>query len=59
MARRADRSRRGRSPATATSATTSGTRAGSVTRSWIILAILIGLYLLWTLIVYFLEPGLR
>jgi hypothetical protein len=31
----------------------------TVTRSWIILAFLIGLYLLWTLIVYFLEPGLR
>jgi hypothetical protein len=31
----------------------------NVTRSWIILAILIGLYLLWTLIIYFLEPGLR
>jgi hypothetical protein len=31
----------------------------SVTRSWIILVFLIGLYLLWTLIVYFLEPGLR
>ena len=31
----------------------------NVTRSWIILACLIGLYLLWTLIVYFLEPGLR
>ena len=31
----------------------------SVRAPWIILAILIGLYLLWTLIVYFLEPGLR
>jgi hypothetical protein len=31
----------------------------NVTRSWIILAFLIGLYLLWTLIIYFLEPGLR
>jgi hypothetical protein len=31
----------------------------NITRSWIILAFLIGLYLLWTLIVYFLEPGLR
>ena len=31
----------------------------TLTRAWIILAILIGLYLLWTLIIYFLEPGLR
>ncbi len=31
----------------------------SLARTWIILACLIGLYLLWTLIVYFLEPGLR
>lgn len=31
----------------------------SVVRSWLILAILIGVYLLWTLVVYFLEPGLR
>jgi hypothetical protein len=30
-----------------------------VARAWIILAILIGLYLAWTLVIYFLEPGLR
>ena len=29
------------------------------TRAWIILALLVGIYLLWTLIVYFFEPGLR
>ncbi len=28
-------------------------------RAWIILAFLVALYLVWTLIVYFLEPGLR
>jgi hypothetical protein len=28
-------------------------------RAWIILAILVALYLGWTLTVYFLEPGLR
>jgi len=28
-------------------------------RSWIILAVLIAVYLVWTLIIYFLEPGLR
>ena len=28
-------------------------------RSWIILAVIALLYLGWTLIVYFLEPGLR
>lgn len=28
-------------------------------RAWIILAVLMALYLAWTLIVYFLEPGLR
>jgi hypothetical protein len=28
-------------------------------RSWIILALLIAVYLGWTLIIYFLEPGLR
>jgi hypothetical protein len=28
-------------------------------RAWLILAILIALYLGWTLTVYFLEPGLR
>ena len=31
----------------------------AVTRGWIILAVLIAAYLGWTLIVYFLEPGLR
>jgi hypothetical protein len=31
----------------------------ALTRAWIVLAILIVLYLAWTLIVYFLEPGLR
>lgn len=31
----------------------------ALTRAWAILAILIVLYLAWTLIVYFLEPGLR
>jgi hypothetical protein len=28
-------------------------------RSWVILAVLILIYLGWTLTVYFLEPGLR
>jgi hypothetical protein len=31
----------------------------ALTRAWIILAVMIVLYLGWTLIVYFLEPGLR
>ncbi|TMM27213.1 MAG: hypothetical protein E6F97_00100 [Actinobacteria bacterium] len=31
----------------------------AVIRGWVILAILAALYLGWTLIVYFLEPGLR
>jgi hypothetical protein len=31
----------------------------SENRSWIILALLIAVYLVWTLIIYFLEPGLR
>ena len=30
-----------------------------VTRSWLILALLVLCYLGWTLTVYFLEPGLR
>ena len=34
------------------------TREASI-RAWVILAILVVLYLGWTLIVYFLEPGLR
>ena len=32
---------------------------GSMIRAWIILAVLMAFYLGWTLIVYFLEPGLR
>ena len=32
---------------------------GAVTRAWIILAVLMVAYFAWTLIVYFLEPGLR
>jgi hypothetical protein len=32
---------------------------GALTRAWIVLAILIVIYLAWTLTVYFLEPGLR
>ena len=32
---------------------------GMLTRAWIILAILVVIYLAWTLTVYFLEPGLR
>jgi hypothetical protein len=31
----------------------------AVVRAWVIIAILMALYLAWTLIVYFLEPGLR
>lgn len=31
----------------------------AVMRSWIILAVIALVYLGWTLIVYFLEPGLR
>jgi hypothetical protein len=31
----------------------------SEVRSWIILALLIAVYLGWTLVIYFLEPGLR
>jgi hypothetical protein len=34
------------------------TRAAE-TRAWIILAVLVVCYLAWTLVVYFLEPGLR
>jgi hypothetical protein len=38
-----------------------GTRESrdSIIRAWIILAVLIALYLGWTLLVYFVEPGLR
>ncbi len=32
---------------------------GAMTRAWIFLAVMIVLYLAWTLTVYFLEPGLR
>jgi hypothetical protein len=32
---------------------------GSLIRAWIILAALVIFYLAWTLIVFFLEPGLR
>jgi hypothetical protein len=31
----------------------------AIRRAWVILAVLVALYLGWTLIVYFLEPGLR
>lgn len=31
----------------------------AVNRAWLILALLIAIYLAWTLTVYFLEPGLR
>jgi hypothetical protein len=31
----------------------------AITRAWVILAVLMALYLGWTLVVYFLEPGLR
>jgi hypothetical protein len=32
---------------------------GTMARAWIFLALMIVLYLAWTLTVYFLEPGLR
>ena len=32
---------------------------GAMWRAWIILAVLMAFYFGWTLIVYFLEPGLR
>jgi hypothetical protein len=32
---------------------------GALTRAWIVLAILMVIYLGWTLTVYFIEPGLR
>ena len=32
---------------------------GAQTRTWVILACLMALYLGWTLVIYFLEPGLR
>jgi hypothetical protein len=31
----------------------------AVTRAWLVLAVMVVLYLAWTLTVYFLEPGLR
>jgi hypothetical protein len=31
----------------------------AVSRAWVILAILVVLYLVWTLTVFFIEPGLR
>jgi hypothetical protein len=31
----------------------------AVVRAWVILALLVAGYLVWTLIVYFIEPGLR
>jgi len=31
----------------------------AIWRGWIILAVLVAFYLGWTLVVYFLEPGLR
>lgn len=31
----------------------------AMTRAWVVLAVMIVLYLAWTLTVYFLEPGLR
>lgn len=32
---------------------------GAVTRAWVIIAALMALYVGWTLVIYFLEPGLR
>jgi hypothetical protein len=32
---------------------------GALTRAWVILAALMICYLGWTLVIYFLEPGLR
>jgi hypothetical protein len=32
---------------------------GAMRRAWLILAVFMILYLAWTLVVYFLEPGLR
>jgi hypothetical protein len=32
---------------------------GAMRRAWVILAVFMILYLAWTLVVYFLEPGLR
>jgi hypothetical protein len=30
-----------------------------IARAWVILAVLVAGYLVWTLLVYFIEPGLR
>ena len=32
---------------------------GAQIRGWVILGVIAAVYLVWTLIVYFLEPGLR
>ena len=32
---------------------------GALTRAWVILAALMIVYVAWTLVIYFLEPGLR
>jgi hypothetical protein len=31
----------------------------AIVRAWVILAVLVAIYLAWTLIVYFFKPGLR
>jgi hypothetical protein len=31
----------------------------NVSRAWIVLGVMIAVYLVWTLSVYFIEPGLR
>lgn len=38
-----------------------GVRHGrrQIVRAWVILAVLVAGYLVWTLLVYFVEPGLR
>ena len=63
MAERNSRSslsaRPARSSATATSGEDVRHSRSAMIRAWIILGVLIVLYLGWTLIVYFLEPGLR
>ena len=32
---------------------------GAMIRAWVILSVIVVFYLGWTLVVYFLEPGLR
>jgi hypothetical protein len=32
---------------------------GAMIRAWVILGVIVDFYLGWTLVVYFLEPGLR